>query len=200
MNASAIENRLQLLSAKRTAEEANPLPTGTPTNRAIVLSSTEVSPLENYQRMTLATTPAMRPGLLGQFALGRQSLGAKLETAKAMQKAELAVTQHQCDAVERESLAYFRSKSAAIAEKLNTFLQEHLLVEETTRMENISHALEVAAEKLNHHLNALEDKPLADSLKMKLAEQLLRQYEATCERIQSDVLIGKYGASASCRM
>jgi len=191
MSTNATENRLHAILAKRTDQAVlNPRQSRPPVSEARAES------LENYRRMEVAAPLNTSAGVIGRIAINRQSVKGRMEMAKAVQETQLELVKIEGEAVKRESLAYYRAKSAQIAETMNTYLQEHLLGEENARMKNVASALETAAENFNARLEALEEKLLADTIKQRLAEQLLQQYESTCRRIEADVLMTKYGAGA----
>ena len=150
--------------------------------------------LDDYRVSTLNKTSKGGLGAVARVAFGRQAVKASLGAAKIVQQHELDRLQIESDALKTEVVSYYRAKSANTAEMMNTFLQKHLMGEEVSRMENLSATLSRAAEIFNQSLLDLEEKPFAESMKEKVAEQLFATYEATCERIQNDILMTKYGA------
>lgn len=169
---------------------------GIPVQTAEVCSETQTSSLETYRLSRLNQKESTNLGVVGRMAFGRQSLRAGLEAAKIVQQHELDRLSIESDGLKTEIISFYRAKSAQVAEKMNTFLQQHLLTEEITRMDNVNASLGHAADIFNRHLEELEEKPLAEQIKETVAQQLYRTYETTCNRIQQDVLMHKYGAGS----
>jgi hypothetical protein len=132
-------------------------------------------------------------GLIGRMSFAKQSLKASLASAKVRQQHDLDCLQIQADARKRELLAFYRAKSAQVAERLNTFLQDKLFDEETERLQNVNRALANAAAVFHKHMDELEDSLMADAIKEKLAGQYYHAYETACNTIQHNVLMRKYG-------
>lgn len=167
-----------------------------PCNTSEVSPETKSSSLETYRLSRLNQKEGANLGVVGRMAFGKQSLKAGLEAAKIVQQHELDRLSIESDALKTEIISYYRAKSANTAEMMNTFLQQHLMGEELTRMDNLNTSLNRAAEIFNRSLEELEEKPFAEAIKETVAQQLYKTYETTCNRIQQDVLMHKYGAGS----
>lgn len=167
-----------------------------PVQTAEVCSESKTNSLETYRLSRLDQKESTNLGVVGRMAFGKQSLKAGLEAAKIVQQHELDRLSIESDALRTEIISYYRAKSANTAEMMNTFLQQHLMGEELTRMDNLNTSLNRAAEIFNRSLEELEEKPFAEAIKETVAQQLYKTYETTCSRIQQDVLMHKYGAGS----
>ncbi|MCB1130403.1 MAG: hypothetical protein KDN05_04685 [Verrucomicrobiae bacterium] len=169
---------------------------GFPCRTSEIGPETKSSPLESYRLARLNEREAANLGVLGRMAFGKQSLKAGLEAARIVQRHELDRLEIESDALKTEIISYYRAKSANTAEMMNTFLQQHLMGEELTRMDNLNNSLSRAAEIFNRSLEELEEKPFPEEIKETVARQLYKTYETACDRIQQDVLMHKYVAGA----
>ncbi|MDQ8192352.1 hypothetical protein [Roseibacillus persicicus] len=165
-----------------------------PAQEPEICTESKASSLDEYEVSNLNKSEKTGLGAIGHMALGRQSLKTSLGAAKIVQQYKLERLQIESDALKTELVSFYRAKSANTAEMMNTFLQKHLMGEEVNRMENLNATLARAAEIFNQSLLELEEKPFADAVKERVAERLFSTYESTCERIQNDILMSKYGA------
>lgn len=165
-----------------------------PQSSALVPAHRMTAGLSAYHPMSLASEaiPVIQTGLVGRLASGVQNIRNLAAKAKLKNDTQLALLGHQVEAVTRESDAFWRAKSAELAEVMNAYLQEHLLAIETTRMDNMVKALDLATARITERLRAIESADYPDFLKQQLLEAAYSQYQATCERIKKEVLIQKY--------
>jgi len=156
---------------------------------------TSTSSLETYRVSELAPKK-LNLGIIGKIAFGRQSLEAGLKAASIVQRLDLDRLSIESDAIKREVFAFYRARSAQIAETMDAFLKQHLLAEENKRMVDIQKTLLQAGDIFKRHLDELEEKSLPQVIKHEVMEQLYQSYTTTCDRIQRDVLMNKYGAGS----
>ena len=153
----------------------------------------EPSSLESYRPVALAS---LRSGAKRDDAMGLtfqvQSWRARMSAEKIKQETALSMLQDHADAAKRESFALWTARSAQIAEKLMTYLKEHLDNMETVRMENAIGSLTKAAEMIDAKLKYVDQQDLIEPVKDKLMKQIYEQYEVTCAKIKNESLMDKY--------
>ncbi len=132
-------------------------------------------------------------GFIGSWKLGSEKADFELKKAKKIYDTELKLLVHQAEAAERESKAFWSSKSAELAEIMKTYVRSALSALEVERGNSRSEAFMKAEMTIHEKMETVMKSNLPESRKSNLIQRLQAELERTLERLNNECLAEQYG-------
>ncbi len=131
-------------------------------------------------------------GLLEKMKVNRLKSKKQLEAQELIFDTQIKTLKHEAEATERQSKAYWDTKSVDYAEGLKTYSQQNMQLLEKARQENKSNAIIEAYTNAHTKMQEILQMALPESIKQELITKIIDVRNNTVERIEYDVLSSKY--------
>ena len=105
---------------------------------------------------------------------------------------QIECLKHQATAIERQSSAYWDTRSVDFAEGLKTYAQKNMAMLEQARRSNKSETVEAVYLDANAQFKELEQRNIPQSLKLEIAQRIVEIRDQAIDRIMDDTLANKY--------
>ena len=132
-------------------------------------------------------------GIIGSWKLNSEKANSELKKAKRIYDTELKLLVHQAEAAERESKAFWSSKSAELAEIMKTYVRNALSALEVERGNSRSAAFMKAVMTINEKMETVMSSNLPESRKSSLMQLLQTELDTTLDRLKNEYLAEQYG-------
>lgn len=139
-----------------------------------------------------ASVAEEKMGLIAKLRRRNAESAHELEKARTTYSTEMQLLRHRADAAIRESRAFWDAKSVEVAESIKTYVQSTIRALEIDRLDSRNADLQRAYESAATALEKARSSSLPEVMKDRLIQDVLRNFEATLERIQNDTIVSRY--------
>ena len=132
-------------------------------------------------------------GIFGRWEIAGEKQKFEMAKARKIYETKLNMLGHQAVAAERESKAFWDSKSAELAEVMRSYVQESMRSLEIDRGHSRSQAMNRATELLGENMRQAWEMNVPEIMKKNLMTRLQTEFDETIDRIAKDHMADKYG-------
>lgn len=142
--------------------------------------------------ITLSEEEGKRLGLINKLKANHLKNEKQLQAQEVIFDTQITRLEHQADAIERQSKAYWDARSVDFAEGLKTYAQQNLLLLENARLDNKSKSIVEAFKTAQRRMDEILGMETPDAIKEEILARIISARDATVERIEQDALASKY--------
>lgn len=152
----------------------------------------ELREVENIKSTIVLEEEAKQLGFFNKMKANSLKSKKELEAQEVIFNTQIKRLQHEAEATERQSKAFWDAKSVDFSEGLKTYAQQSMQLLENARLENKTNAITEAYEIADRKMKEILAKSIPDSVKFELISKINDARDNAVKRLEQDMLANKY--------